>query len=300
MNRDTGYMICSLSRRLYNCSQNRRIQKLYAERGSEMSAERTQISLNMYTVRSSSLSFEGQLDKVRQIGYQSIQGGRIDGISAGELKVMLDARDMEMSAYSGNLPDIGRDREAFIEACHTLGCDEIMIGTMPVEFRETPEGYIEAIRRMNDLGRELSASGIFLSYHNHAQEFRRFRNGKTGMDLLYENLDPAVVHFMLDTHWVQAGGGDIIQWMEKCRNRMQYIHVKDYRIGPANYLTGIGQVDKQFAQVGEGNLPWPLIIKTGLAQGIKAFIVEQDFPYEEDPFDCAEISFRNLRGYGLR
>src|SRR5450756_269221 len=127
---------------------NHRIQKLHTERGSEMSAERTQISLNMYTVRSSGLPFEGQLDKVRQIGYQSIQGGRIDGISAGELKAMLDARDMEMSAYSGDLPDIGRDREAFIEACHTLGCDEIMIGTMPVEFRETPEGYIEAIRRM--------------------------------------------------------------------------------------------------------------------------------------------------------
>ncbi len=213
---------------------------------------------------------------------------------------MLDALGMEMSAYSGNLYDIDLNTDAYIDECSFFGCDEIMIGTMPTDFPEDADGYMMAINLMNKVGQKIAKGGVYLSYHNHAQEFRRFKNGKTGMDLLYENLEPNVVHFMLDTHWVQSGGGDVIQWIEKCKDRMQYIHVKDYRIRPANYFTGIGHVDKQFAQIGEGNLPWPLIINTCLRQGIKSFIVEQDFPYDEDPFDCAATSYHNLIRYGLK
>jgi sugar phosphate isomerase/epimerase len=265
-----------------------------------MSMKRIQISLNMYTVRSSNLPFEEQLKKVRDIGYQSIQTGLVKGHSKEELKSMLDSLGMEISVYCGDLYDIHNNIEAYIEDCRYFGCDEIMIGTMPTEFRGDAEGYMAAIKLMNEVGQKLAKGGVYLSYHNHAQEFRRFKNSKTGMDILYENLDPNVVHFILDTHWIQAGGGDVIQWIEKSKDRMQYIHVKDYRIGPANYFTGIGYVDKQFAEVGEGNLPWPLIVKTCLQQNIKAFIVEQDFSYGEDSFECASISYQNLISFGLR
>lgn len=265
-----------------------------------MSTQRTQISLNMYTVRSSNLPFVEQLKKARDIGYQSIQVRRNSDISKEELKDMLDILSMEMSSPIGDLYDIDRDTDSYIAECQYFDCDEIMIGTMPTEFREDAEGYMAAIKLMNEVGQKLASGGVYLSYHNHSQEFRCFKNGKTGMDLLYENLDPNVVHFMLDTHWVQAGGGDVIEWIKKCKDRMQYIHVKDYRIGPANYYTDIGHVDKEFAQIGEGNLPWPLIVKTCLDQGVKSFIVEQDFPYGEDPFDCAATSYHNLIRYGLK
>ena len=265
-----------------------------------MASNLTQISLNMYSVRSTTLPFGEQLARVRDIGYQSIQGGRGSGLPKEQLKGMLDALGMEMSAYGGDLDDIDKNTDAYIEECHYFDCDEIMIGCMPTVYRENADTYMAGIGRMNEVGRKLAKGGVFLSYHNHSQEFRRFSNGRTGMDLLFDNLDPTAVHFLLDTHWIQAGGADVIAWIQKCKDRMQYIHLKDYRIGPTNYNTGIGQVDKEFAEVGEGNLPWPLILETCLNQGIKSFIVEQDHPYGIDPFTCVKTSYDNLIRFGLK
>lgn len=257
------------------------------------------LSITLFTVASSPLPYVEKLKKIREIGYQSIQGGLQPGMTNAEHKVVLDDLGIEMSCFGGSLEDILQDPDKYIEGCKTFGCDEVMIGTMPAEYRYDYDSYLRGIEKVNEAGMKLSKGGIYLSYHNHAQEFRKFNNGQRGIDLIYDNMDTSCVRFLLDTHWLQSGGADIIQWMEKCKGRIQYLHVKDYRIGPANYNTDIGETDKQFAQVGDGALPWQLIIDTGLKIGIKAFIVEQDKTYDEDPFDCAAQSYATLKACGL-
>jgi Sugar phosphate isomerases/epimerases len=264
-----------------------------------MSNKLSKISIILFTVASSPLSYPEKLKKLRDIGYQSVQGGIAEGMTLKEQKDLLDSLGMEFSCLGGGFEDIEKNPEKYIEACEYFDCDEIMVGTMPTAHRADYDGYMKAIERMNVMGQALSKGGVYLAYHNHAQEFRRFSNGKTGMDVLFEGLDPAGVHFLPDTHWIQAGGGDIIEWLNKLKGRIQYLHMKDYRIAPTNYNTGIGEVDKQFAEVGQGNLEWPLIIETALSVGIKAFIVEQDRSYGIDPFDCAATSFEALKGFGL-
>lgn len=257
------------------------------------------LSITLFTVAASPLPYAEKLKKIREIGYQSIQGGLQAGMTNAEHKALLDDLGIEMSCFGGGFDDIRANPEKYIEGCHYFNCDEVMIGTMPTECRYDYDGYMRAIDMMNEMGYQLSKGGVWLSYHNHAQEFRRFSNGKRGIDLLYENLDPKGVHFLLDTHWLQSGGADILEWIEKVQDRIQYLHVKDYRIAPANYNTGIGETDKQFAQVGDGALPWQEIIDCGLRCGIKAFIVEQDKCYDEDPFDCAAQSYATLKACGL-
>ena len=257
------------------------------------------LSLTLFTVKASPLPYEEKLKKVREIGYQSIQGGFQPGMTNEEHKALLDSLGIEMSCFGGSLPDILANPDKYIEGMHYFNCDEAMIGTMPTECRYDYDGYMRAIEMINEAGRKLSKGGCFISYHNHAQEFRKFKNGKRGIDLLFENLDPSGVHFLLDTHWLQSGGADVLEWIEKAQGRMQYLHVKDYRIATGNYNTGIGDVDKQFSQIGDGNLPWQEIIDTGLRCGVKAFIVEQDNCYDEDCFDCARQSYETLKACGL-
>ena len=254
----------------------------------------------MFTVASSPLPYTEKLRKVREIGYQSIQSGLPqDNLSLAEYKSLMDGLGMEICAFSGRPEILFPQKEKFIEACRLFDCDEIMIGTMPVEFRESYDSYLRGIELINQNARILKKEGVYLSYHNHAQEFRKFSGGKRGIDLLFENLDPDAVRFLPDTHWLQAGGADILEWMDKFSGRMRFLHVKDYRLEPANYNTSIGAVEKQFSQIGDGQLPWELIIKKGLELGIEAFIVEQDNCYGEDPFDCAAQSFSKLRSLGL-
>ena len=257
------------------------------------------LSITLFTVAASPLPYAEKLKKVREIGYQSIQGGLQEGMTNEEHKKLLDDLGIEMSCFGGNLDLILKDPDRYIEGCKVFDCDEVMIGTMPAEYRYDYDSYMRGIEKVNEAGYKLSKGGVYICYHNHAQEWRRFKNGKRGIDLLFENLDPKGAHFLLDTHWVQSGGGDILEWIEKVQGRMQYLHVKDYRLAPANYYTGIGETDKQFAQIGSGNLPWQEIIDTGIRCGVKAFIVEQDKCYDEDCFDCAAESYRTLKACGL-
>ena len=265
---------------------------------------KAEISLQPYSIREylkTPEQWKDSMRKVREIGYRSVQIGRVAGLTPQETKDHLDSLGMELSTYCGDLFSIRDDIDGFIKECKLFDVDEIMIGTMPAEFRVDREGYEKAIALMNEVGKQLSQAGIYLAYHNHAQEFRRWGlNGVRGIDLLFDKLNPDYVHFMLDTHWVQSGGGDVIEYIKKCKGRMQYIHVKDYRIAPINYHTWFGATPKEFAEIGEGNLPWPEIIETCKAQGINIFIVEQDNTYLRNSFDAVEISFNTLVKYGLK
>ncbi|MDR0400039.1 MAG: sugar phosphate isomerase/epimerase [Treponema sp.] len=258
------------------------------------------LSIILFTVASSPLPYGEKLKKLREIGYQSVQSGIHEGLDDQDHKKMLDDLDMEMSCLGGGLGAIQDNPSRVIKAAHIFECDEVMLGTMPTENRADYDGYMRAIDMINAAAKVFIKEGIYLSYHNHAQEFRRFSNGKRGIDLLFENFDPTAVRFLLDTHWLQSGGADILEWMEKCRGRIKNLHVKDYRIAPANYETGIGETNKQFSQIGDGNLPWPLIIEKGREIGIRTYIVEQDRSYGEDPFDCAAQSFKTLKALGLK
>jgi len=257
------------------------------------------LSIILYGLRFSQLPYEAKLSKLRAIGYRSIQGGLVTELTNEEHKSLLDGLGMEMSCLAGGLEELQKDPAPYLRCCHAFGLDEIMIGAMPVENRADYNGYLRAIDRINQTARILKQEGVYLSYHNHAQEFRRFPNGIRGMDLLYEALDPDATRFLLDTHWIQAGGGDILYWLEKCRGRIRCLHIKDYRIAPANFATGIGSTHKQFAAIGRGNLPWRDIVDTALAAGIRSFIVEQDYTYGEDPYDCAAQSFETMRALGI-
>ena len=261
------------------------------------------LSLTLFTVRSSPLPYQEKLKKAREIGYQSIQGGLPpEGMTLQAQKELLDSLEIEVSAFGGAAPALfSGDNSSVarvIEGCHLYDTDDVMIGTVPAEYRDSYDGYMKAIDLINKGAQQFKKEGIYISYHNHAQEFRKFSNGKRAIDLFYENLDFSCTRFLLDTHWIHSGGGDILDWLEKCKGKMRFLHVKDYRIAPANYNTGIGSVEKQFSQIGDGNLPWDLIVKKGIEVGIEAFIVEQDNTYDEDCWECAAQSYKTLKSVG--
>jgi len=252
-----------------------------------------------YTTRFRTFTLE-QLEatyrKIADLGYdgpEGLLGGRI-GIPWEEDLKMIKKYGLKVADCHGDLekPDETKKK------ADGMGTNIIGIGAIPGEMMNSVDGFKAYAEKMNKTAKNFK--GYRLQYHNHAQEFRRFPNGKMGMDVLFDGFDPAAVHFLLDTHWVQAGGGDILWWLERCKGRIQYLHCKDYRIAPAGYTTDIGAVEKQFAQIGDGNLPWQLIVDTALEVGVKAFIVEQDFTYGEDPFDCAAASYAALSACGLR
>ena len=65
------------------------------------------------------------------------------------------------------------------------------------------------------------------------------------MDILKEGLDPKNTAFVLDTYWIQYGGGDVRRWIEELSGRISVLHLKDM---------GIHGETPFYAEIGQGNL----------------------------------------------
>ena len=114
-------------------------------------------------------------------------------------------------------------------------------------------------------------------------------DGRTGLEILYDESDPDLLKSELDTYWIQHGGGDPAAWIRNLKGRIPTIHVKDMEMQGSTQL---------FAEVGEGNLNWSAILEASRDSGVEWYIVEQD-TCQRDPFESLGISLKNLKAMGV-
>ena len=102
-----------------------------------------------------------------------------------------------------------------------------------------------------------------------------------------EKMPEDLMGFTVDTYWVQVGGGDPAQWIEKLSGRVPCIHLKDCAFG------------QQMTVVGEGNINFDRVFEKAEAAGTKYMLVEQDNFNGEDPFECLRRSYLYLKANGF-
>ena len=246
----------------------------------------TKIGVQLYTVRDfmgTEEDVKRSFEKLKALGYDEIQtaGCKIPYATFGRLAkeaglTIVGTHDSFDLMYSD--PETAMDN-------HDLLDTKIMgIGGF---FKNTAEDYRLFIERANAVAKNIRARGFKFTYHNHSHEFISL-DGKLIMDMLIEGLDPTNTGFVLDTYWVQHGGGDVRHWIEKLAGRIDILHLKDM-------AKSVGNEPPQFiTEVGSGNLYWEGIIETALRTGVKSFVVEQD-TCPGDPFDSLRKSADYLR-----
>ena len=142
------------------------------------------------------------------------------------------------------------------------------------------------IRKANIVAKKAAAHGMKFTYHNHNHEFCKMENGKTILEMLVEGLDPENTSFVLDTCWVQQGGGDVRAWIEKLAGRIDILHLKDVKwVRPEGTESPL-----QITEIGNGNLEWKLILESAEKAGVKYYVVEQDGNFEKDCFTSIKTS----------
>ena len=134
----------------------------------------------------------------------------------------------------------------------------------------------------------MHAAGQILTYHNHNHEFVKF-DGETILDIIYNNTDKTFVQGEIDCYWIQAGGGDCVEWIEKLSGRMPMIHLKDYGVEIEGDVTNAVKIK----EIGQGNLDWKRIIGAAEKTPIEWYIIEQDNNWmDDDPFKSVAVSLR--------
>ncbi len=247
-----------------------------------------QIGAQFYTVRDFCKTPEGlaeSLKKVADIGYKTVQISGTCPFDAHWLKEELHKNGLQCVLTHTPVPRLVGETEQVIAEHNVFGCDYIGLGWWAFD-PEKNMSYEQFMETFPPIAKKMRDAGKLFMYHNHDQEFKRL-DGKLVIEKLMEDVPADWMGFTLDTFWVQAGGGDPAQWLEKLSGRIPCIHLKDYAYG------------RKMAVVGEGNINFDRVFEKAEAGGTKYMLVEQDDCGGEDPFACLARSYAFLHSRGF-
>lgn len=251
------------------------------------------VAAQLFTIREFAKTPEDldkSMERLKGIGYNAVQVSGIGPMDHQQVKDIMDKHGLTICATHISFEKMKEDLDDVIYQHKLWDCKYVGVGSMPEEYRTSKEGYIAFAREASEIGKRLADEGLQFFYHNHHFEFVKF-DGVLGMDILLNESDPEVFGFEIDTYWVQVGGCNPVDWINKVAGRMQIVHFKDMAIEKEGYKPIM-------AEVGEGNLNWPAIIEACTKTNVEWAAVEQDI-CQRDPFESLEISLKNLKELGL-
>ena len=245
------------------------------------------VGLQLYTVRDlMQKDFVGTLGAVAKLGYPSVQYAGYGGLSARELKKLLDDLGIEAAGSHVGIEALEQRTDAEITFCLEAGTRDVIIPAMPAAWRDNEAGYRKLADAMNRIGARCQALGARLSYHNHGFEFARF-NGQRGIDITLGACAPDLVAFEPDVYWIKVGGADPVEYIKKYSGRTPLIHIKDMTAGPT----------PTYAEIGEGIIDFAPIFAASEASGAEYYVVEQDF-CARPALESARVSLEHLKAMG--
>lgn len=250
----------------------------------------TTIAAQMYTLRDYTKTpgdIAATLARVKKMGYDAVQLSALGKIDSKELAGILRGEGLTCCATHVSQERLRDETSQIIEEHKLWGCKYTAIGGFfPKNPR--PADWPEFARGFNVIAAKFRGSGMRIGYHNHSHELARF-DGNVALQTLLNHFSQDV-WMEIDTYWIQHGGGDPAAWIEKTAGRIPCVHLKDMAMGADG--------KQLMAEVGEGNLNWPAILRACRAAGVEWYIIEQDI-CQRDPFESLAISLRNAKQMGL-
>ncbi len=255
------------------------------------------VAAQMYTVRDfcqTAADVIESVKKIARIGYTALQSSAMQGVPEmgyQEFRKVCDGEGVSICASHISFDEMRDSPEKVVEEHQIMGCKYPGIGGAPAGTYDSEANCIRFAREASEVAAKLAESGLSFIYHNHSTEFARPAGSKrTMLEIFFDESDPELFNFELDTYWVAHGGGSPVAWIEKCAGRCPVLHYKDFAITL--------QREQFYTEIGEGNLDWPGINEAAEKAGCVYAAIEQD-TCPGDPFDSLAISYKNLVEMGL-
>lgn len=237
-------------------------------------------SVQLYSVRDAlAADAAGTLAALREMGVENVEPFGLPEGADVLRPVLADLGLHAPSAHAGVLS--AEDPARLFGVAAELG-----VRTVVDPYRDRSHWQsVPDVRRTADLLNALAdtaaAEGVRLGYHNHEFEVQTDLEGRTGLEVLAEALDPRVV-LEVDTFWVAVGGQDPAQLLRTLGQRVQLAHLKD---GPLNRETS------QQRPLGQGEMDVPAIFEA--APWLEYGVIEFD-DYTGDVLDGVRQSLEAL------
>jgi sugar phosphate isomerase/epimerase len=210
------------------------------------------------------------LRALQQIGFTDIElHSIVYEHGAATLRKMIEDAGLRAPAGHFALLDIERN----IEFAQELGL-AYMVAMLPRPRPESLDQYRSIAARLNEAGASVRSHGLqfALLFHNHELKPQQ---GSSGFAELIEHTDPALVHLEVDVYWIAQAGLDPAAFLERYKERIKLLHLKDRLAGfPTSYTTDAGS--DHSIELGKGTIPWPALLRQAGQQGIRYSFLDYD------------------------
>jgi len=255
------------------------------------SKSKPKIGLILYTLRDY-LKTESDIartfERIKKIGYDAVEITSCGAVSNKKLAELLKQNELKAISTHASFDAMVKEPQKVIDEHHEIGAGGLGVGSMPGSYERSAQGFTEFAKAASEVGATMLEAGLPFVYHNHSFEFEHYE-GRPAQEILRSVACPKAFQFEIDTYWVQHGGADPAEWIQKLTGRVRLVHMKDMIIHEGKQI---------FAPVGAGNLNWPAILKACCTAGTEYCITEQDRCIR-DPFEAITISLNNMKSWGL-
>lgn len=281
--------------------------------------------LATYCYGAMKLSSREMAEKALELGFQGVE--YLNPLTPEIAEVMEDT-GIKVIDTSETAGEDGSVRNP--DLLHKLGV-RYVAGTSLVAFGNEQQ-TLWAAERLNRAGRQLARQGFKLFYHNHTHEWR-WAGEKRLLEILLENTDPEAVCLQMDAGWAACAGADPVAFVKKYPGRVELMHVKASTgmLGPEGVAfmappedgDGRGFMPPLQDDAPDGPPPAPApemqqamerirtvsgamkdciidykaLMTAAEENGCKAFILERDEHYLDNPLDCIREDIAALRKF---
>ncbi|WP_448133198.1 sugar phosphate isomerase/epimerase family protein [Stenotrophomonas rhizophila] len=253
----------------------------------DIAPPRAPIAVQMYSLRNAG-SLDQQLKIVHDAGVGAVETVGTQGVSAPELKQLLDRYAIKAISSHVPLAELRKDLPGVVAFNRSIGNTTLVVPYLDAKDRPTDAaGWTALGQELGRISKQVRAEGMHLAYHNHDFELVDF-NGRTGLELLFAAAGPDL-QTELDLAWVARAGYDPAVMLGKFRGRLFAVHAKD------NAPKGQAEDEGGFAAVGQGVLDWNAILPAAAAAGVQWYIIEHDQP--RDPAKVIKTGADYLRDH---
>jgi sugar phosphate isomerase/epimerase len=243
------------------------------------------ISIQLYTLRDQcEKDFRGVIERVADIGYAGVELAGLYGLSADEVRKLVEDNGMHVSSTHVQGRVDGDDVDKIADEAAATGAPYMVVPFLPPDRFTEAESVKKLAERISRAVDPASSRGMKLAYHNHNFEFVQV-DGRTAYDVFVEALDPRIV-LEVDIYWAQTGGADPVALVERLGPRAPLLHVKDGPCTPTDAMLAVG----------DGKVDVPAVLNANDA--VEWHIVELD-RFDGDMWDAVRRSYDYLTSTGL-
>jgi sugar phosphate isomerase/epimerase len=209
--------------------------------------------------------FTGTLKKLAEMGYKGVEFAGYGGLSAEEMKQVLAANNLKPIGSHFGMDGFTKRLDEEIAYHKILGTEYLIL---PNHDMETRDDVLKLADTLRPIIAKISDAGLKFAFHNHSHEFEK-SDGEYLLDILFQNLPPEAA-MELDVYWVAYANIEPLAYMEKHKDRIKLMHVK--------------QIDREKRNVDldKGILDYKEIITKAKTLGVEHFVLEQE-EYEVSP-----------------